>query len=227
MTNDLAVSFLTTGSLYVALGQTLVLEATVDKSPDVNVVLVTWERNNPTGSLRLAEYPGRIFNPRVTLEREGEWIRLSDVQESDYGNYTVSVTDSYGTQKHDMKIVLKAEKPPEASVVLLCDVSREEAQWDSPVFTWLVDGVELTNQTANMSDGGSKLHLQGMKGHNYTCISNSSLGTSVSHFIIPECTECPSCSNDVAIAMTIEAMIVLVISVLSCYVLMKQKKLSF
>ena len=108
MTNDLAVSFLTTGSLYVALGQTLVLEATVDKSPDVNVVLVTWERNNPTGSLRLAEYPGRIFNPRVTLEREGEWIRLSDVQESDYGNYTVSVTDSYGTQKHDMKIVLKA-----------------------------------------------------------------------------------------------------------------------
>lgn len=78
-----------------------------------------------------------------------------------------------------------SEKPPEASVVLLCDVSREEAQWDSPVFTWLVDGVELTNQTANMSDGGSKLHLQGMKGNNYTCISNSSLGTSVSHFIIP------------------------------------------
>lgn len=75
--------------------------------------------------------------------------------------------------------------PPDASVSLLCGMSGERTQWDSPVVTWFVDGVEMTNQTANMSNGGSTLHLQEVKGHNYTCISDSSQGTAVAYFIIP------------------------------------------
>ncbi|XP_067253811.1 uncharacterized protein [Chanodichthys erythropterus] len=50
------------------------------------------------------------------------------------------------------------------------------AQWDSPQFSWLVDGVAVTNQTALLA-GGSRLDISQVKGVNYTCVIKSSLGT--------------------------------------------------
>ncbi|KAL2084050.1 hypothetical protein ACEWY4_019568 [Coilia grayii] len=215
--NGWAVHFINRGPLYVALGRTLVLEATIDKTPGVDILLMTWERKNRIGSMRLAEYPGDVIHRRVSLGKGGVEIRLRDVEESDYGNYTFAVTDAKGTQKQDVAVVLRADKPPEASVVLLCDASRDRAQWDSSVVTWLVDGVEVTNQTAHTSEGGSRLHLQELKGRNYTCISNSSLGTSVAHFIIPGCPKETGCSSSVAVALTIVALVFLATSAVTFY----------
>ncbi|KAL2084051.1 hypothetical protein ACEWY4_019569 [Coilia grayii] len=175
--------------IYVALGRDLVLEAFIEKLPVEKVLMVTWERNSDTGARRVATFPGKTQDPRISMTSEGTTLRISGVQESDFGRYTITVTDQDGTQTLVDNDVRKNDRPPEASVVLLCDVSRDRAQWDSPVVTWLVDGVEVTNQTAHTSEGGSRLHLQELKGRNYTCICNSSLGTSVAHFIIPDSTE--------------------------------------
>ncbi|XP_031431757.1 uncharacterized protein LOC105901619 [Clupea harengus] len=224
LVQGLSVHFKIPKPIYVALGRELVLDASIEKTTEEKIFMVTWERISDKGARRLATYPGKTQDPKISMEREGSTLRIAGVQESDFGRYTITVTNQNGIQTSDEKDVGKHEKPPEASVVLLCDVSREEAQWDSPVFTWLVDGVELTNQTANMSDGGSKLHLQGMKGNNYTCISNSSLGTSVSHFIIPDSTEgpdgCPSCP-----IRTVIVSLVIVLAVIGLFLFLRRNRL--
>ncbi|XP_062394580.1 uncharacterized protein LOC134082694 [Sardina pilchardus] len=188
MVEGLSVRFKNPHPFYVALGRELVLEASIEKTPAENIFMVAWECNTAAGSRRLATWqgdPGNMQDPRISIEKGGATLKISGVRESDFGRYTITATDQDGRQTSMEKYVSKSEKPPKASVQLRCDVSHERAQWDSPVVTWLVDGVEVTNQTANISDGGSKIHLQEANGHNYTCISNSSLGTSVAHFIIP------------------------------------------
>ncbi|KAL2084052.1 hypothetical protein ACEWY4_019570 [Coilia grayii] len=191
----------------VALGRELVLQSITKKLPTEDILMVTWEYNGDTGMRRLATIPGKIQDYRISMEDGGTTLRLSDIQESDFGRYIITVTGLDGTQSSAYKDVRKSDRPPEASVVLLCDVSPEGAQWDSPVVTWLVDGVKVTNQTAHTSEGGSKLHLQELKGRNYTCISNSSLGTSVAHFILPDsavsgnpCAVCV-CSSNIIVAL--------------------------
>ncbi|KAK6326158.1 hypothetical protein J4Q44_G00018030 [Coregonus suidteri] len=78
----------------------------------------------------------------------------------------------------------------ERVLLLLWRLCRSCVRWPmtghsgtSPVFSWLVDGVEVSNQTANLSTDGRRLYVSGMKGHNYTCVVNSSLGTSVTYYI--------------------------------------------
>lgn len=185
MVQGLSVHFKIPKPFYVALGRELVLEAMIEKTLGEKIFMVTWELSTNTGARRLATYPGKIQEPRISIEEEGATLRISAVQESDFGHYTITVTDGDGRQKSAGKDIEKNVDPPDASVSLLCGMSGERTQWDSPVVTWFVDGVELTNQTANMSNGGSRLHLQDVKGHNYTCISDSSQGTAVAYFIIP------------------------------------------
>ncbi|KAG5270760.1 hypothetical protein AALO_G00171960 [Alosa alosa] len=189
MAQGLSVHFTNPHPFHVALGRELVLEAFIEKIPVEKIFMVAWECNTAAGSRRLATWqgdPGKTQGPRISIEKGGATLKISGVRDSDFGRYTITVTDQDGTQTFSEKDVSKSEEPPKASVKLQCDVSGERAQWDSPVITWLVDGVEVTNETSNISDAGSKLHLQEAKGHNYTCISNSSLGISVAHFIIPE-----------------------------------------
>lgn len=66
---------------------------------------------------------------------------------------------------------------------------HDKAQWDSPQFSWLVDGVPVTNQT------GSRLNISEVQGVNYTCVIKSSLGvTLTTHYEAPkgifQCQEC-------------------------------------
>ncbi len=79
-------------------------------------------------------------------------------------------------------------EPLKASVTRLleCVVDNHSMkQWDSPRFSWLVDGVKVTNQTALLADG-RRLDIAEVKGVNYTCIIESSLGTVTTHYQIPQ-----------------------------------------
>ncbi|KAJ8341036.1 hypothetical protein SKAU_G00333270 [Synaphobranchus kaupii] len=49
---------------------------------------------------------------------------------------------------------------------------------------WLANGVD---RTANLSADGMKLYPSGACVHNYTCIVNSSLGTSSTHYLNTGC----------------------------------------
>ncbi|XP_063054828.1 uncharacterized protein LOC134449021 isoform X1 [Engraulis encrasicolus] len=188
---SLSVRYIDEQPIYVSVGRDLVLETVIEKLPQEKVLMVTWERTSDAGARRLATIPGKTQDSRISTAKDGATLRISGLQESDFGHYTITVTDQDGTQTFKGKDVRKNDRPPETSVVLLCDVSAARAQWDRPVVTWLVDGVKLTNQTANTSEGGSKLHLQEVKGRNYTCISDSSLGTSTAHFILADSTQIP------------------------------------
>ncbi|XP_063054824.1 uncharacterized protein LOC134449018 [Engraulis encrasicolus] len=205
-TDAWGVRYTTKGPLYVALGRDLVLTATILNVSNETSLTLSWERGNQAhGTMRLADRPGRLIHPRVTIE--DKVLRLRGMEESDYGDYKFTATNKIGEMKHDTVAVRKAERPPAASIVLLCHVS-ETCQWDSPVVTWLVDGVKVTNQGARTSEGGAKLHLQEVKGRIYTCISDSCLGTSTAHFFF---------AGNVAVALTVERLLILATFGLSFY----------
>ncbi len=87
-----------------------------------------------------------------------------------------------------MHFLFFSVEPLKASVTRLleCVVDNHSmTQWDSSQFSWLVDGVKVTNQTALLADG-RRLDIAEVKGVNYTCIIESSLGTVTTHYQIPE-----------------------------------------
>ncbi|XP_050986960.1 uncharacterized protein LOC127178262 isoform X2 [Labeo rohita] len=178
----ISVHFLTRRPIYVALGQTIVLEAAFEKDPDDKIDMVTWDRERGRDNVRLS--PGN----KISLEKRDALLRVSGVAEEDFGTYKVTVTDSNGYQQHDSIEVRKIVEPLKASVtrVLECIVDNHGmTQWDSPQYSWLVDGVTVTNQTALLANG-SRLDISEIKGVNYTCIVKSSLGTVTTHFQMPK-----------------------------------------
>ncbi|XP_077077649.1 uncharacterized protein LOC143730945 [Siphateles boraxobius] len=182
---SISVHFKTGRPLYVALGQTLVLEADFKKNPDDVIDMVTWDRARGKDNTRLSGAHGS----RISFEKDDALLRITDVAEEDFGIYKVTVTDSNGYQEHDSVEVRKIEEPPKAGIarVLECVVDKhDKTQWDSPQFSWLVDGVPVTNQT------GSRLNISEFQGVNYTCVIKNGLNiTLTTHYEAPK--ECRSC----------------------------------
>ncbi|XP_067305602.1 leucine-rich repeats and immunoglobulin-like domains protein 1 isoform X2 [Pseudorasbora parva] len=202
----ISVHFKTGRPLYVALGRTLVLEATFKKNPDDVIDMVTWDRRSGKDNIRLSGAHGS----RISLENDDALLRITDVAEGDFGIYKVTVTDSNGYQQHDSLEVRKIEKPPKASIarVLECVVDKHDmTQWDSPQFSWLVDGVPVNNQTALLG-GGSRLDISEVKGVNYTCVTESSLGTHTTHYEAPKESESrPCCMGLIPVVIIIAALL--------------------
>ncbi|XP_048009206.1 uncharacterized protein LOC125243523 [Megalobrama amblycephala] len=199
---EISVHFKTGRPLYVALGQTLVLEAAFEKNPGDVIDMVTWDRERGKENIRLSGAAGS----RISFEKGDALLRITDVAEGDFGIYKVTVTDSNGYQRHDTVEVRKIEEPPKAVIVrvLECVLEKHDmAQWDSPQFSWLVDGVAVTNQTALLA-GGSRLDISQVKGVNYTCIIKSSLGTRVTtHYEEQPKESWNPCSGRIAVIVTV------------------------
>ncbi|XP_071253874.1 uncharacterized protein [Salvelinus alpinus] len=178
----LSVHFQNKGLLYVAPGRDLVLRAQFQITPTEKIIMVIWDRQTEKGQgqVRLADHQEAPGNP---LDQKGALFRVENISSSNYGVYTITVTDQMGNEQSANILVREIVAAPVASLSLQCEVANDRAQWDSPVFSWLVDGVELSNQTANLSADGRRLYVSGMKGHNYTCVVNSSLGTSVTYYV--------------------------------------------
>ncbi|KAG7317930.1 hypothetical protein KOW79_018965 [Hemibagrus wyckioides] len=176
MSESIAVKFSQNEPLYVALGQTLVLEVQFQLQQKETIQLLTWELKNSNGEVRVAEGL-TTYNNRTAVGKSGALLRIKGVVDSDYGIYKVTVTSDNGDQMSDSRQVLQITNPPTASLSMHCSVAAQGAQWDSPSFLWYVDGVKVTNETGEISEEGSLLRLVKL-GHNYTCIASSSQGTS-------------------------------------------------
>ncbi|KAL4657605.1 hypothetical protein GN956_G4342 [Arapaima gigas] len=184
-----SIQFSSQKPLYVALDQTLVLESKINTTGR-SVSTVTWERQTeePTNTrVRIAEFPSGTSSPdpRITVAVEGPYLRLrvTKFRKEDCGIYTVRVTDNDGNEESTQRTVREAEVVPKVSISLLCDVSSEREQWDSPAFQWLVDGEAVSNQTANLSADGRQLFPGGTRGRNYTCVVTSSQGRSIAQYM--------------------------------------------
>ncbi|KAJ8341037.1 hypothetical protein SKAU_G00333280 [Synaphobranchus kaupii] len=164
----IAVKFPSDLPLSVALGRTLVLEAQIDKGPE-ETVSVRWSIKQGSKTYR---FPNQE-NAKLTVDNF-----------SKAGNYTITVMDKSGKEVSASRFVRESEVAPRVSIPLLCEVSNDSEQWDTPKFMWLANGVDTT---ANLSADGKMLYPSGACVHNYTCIVNSSLGTSSTHYLNTGC----------------------------------------
>ncbi|KAI1894827.1 hypothetical protein AGOR_G00119760 [Albula goreensis] len=179
----ISVRFPSEKPLHAALARTLVVEAQIEEQPGEEVVDVTWERESEGSQGKVRLYPVDPQDPRLSVERDGATLRVTNLRQEDYGVYIFTVTNQEGYQAFAKRTVRKSEVPPKATIPLLCDVTHGYEQWDTPVIVWLVDGVKVSNQTtANLSADGRMLYPSGECVRNYTCIVNSSLGYSTAHF---------------------------------------------
>ncbi|KAK1806377.1 hypothetical protein P4O66_004900 [Electrophorus voltai] len=92
-----SVRFPSREPVYVALGRTLVLKAQFEVQPAEEIRLVTWDHKRGSQEVRLVTN-NSPHNNRVTVEMDRQQLRLTGVQNSDYGHYTVMVTDDKGNQ---------------------------------------------------------------------------------------------------------------------------------
>uniref|UniRef100_A0A3B1IZF6 Ig-like domain-containing protein n=1 Tax=Astyanax mexicanus TaxID=7994 RepID=A0A3B1IZF6_ASTMX len=154
--------------IYVSYGRKLALQAQVTKSPAEILLLVTWDVRNGEGEFRL--------DTNKSPDPDNVHLQIAKVER--YGSYIVTVTDSHGDQTYASVEVRKSTNPPKASVSMLCSIIPEGPMWDSPVFSWWVNGIKVTNQTAHLSSDGSRIHLVNTLANNYTCVVDSSQGSS-------------------------------------------------
>ncbi|XP_076868571.1 uncharacterized protein LOC143519236 [Brachyhypopomus gauderio] len=216
----LSVKFPCRESVNVALGRTLVLKAQFDIDPTEEIRLVTWDRKSGSQEVRLATNAA-TRDPRVSVKMNHQQLQITGVQDSDYGTYTVTVTNDKGTQRSD-SVNVENVQTPKASLSLTCTVQRQETCWDIPTFTWLLDGIKATNGTVDMSEDGSTIYLQRTLAHNYTCIVDSNQGTSVVEGIqVPEPgptpEPCPGPNHAGLIAAVVIEALVIVIFIGYCY----------
>ncbi|TSK20167.1 hypothetical protein Baya_1715 [Bagarius yarrelli] len=186
VSESITVKFLNREPLYVEPGRTLVLEAEFQLQPNEQIMFSTWERENSDGEVRLARN-NKANNDRTFVEKDGALLRIKGVIKSDYGLYKVIVTATDGIQVTDYRSVIEITNPSTPSLAMKCSVPTQGAQWDSPRFSWQVDGVSVTNETAELD--GSLLRLINL-GRNYTCVTDSSQGTGkveVLMKVLPSC----------------------------------------
>lgn len=208
----LSVSFPFKGDLYVAEGREMSLKAAFQKDPSEKIIIVTWELKNDEGPVR--RLATRMDSTEEPLDQHHSTWREAVMTADMYGSYTITVTKEDGTQKAANVNAKKNDASPVATISLHCDMARDRAQWDSPRFSWLVDGLSVSHKTANLSEDGSQLYLTGKRGHNYTCIVDSSLGTSTLRYIT-DATECPASQPGWSLWICLGALIVLTVLVVS------------
>ncbi|XP_049323673.1 uncharacterized protein LOC111197455 isoform X2 [Astyanax mexicanus] len=188
--------------IYVSYGRKLALQAQVTKSPAETLLLVTWDVRNGEGEFRL--------DTNKSPDPDNVHLQVAKVER--YGSYIVTVTDRLGDQTSASVEVRKSTNPPKASVSMQCSIIPEGPMWDSPVFSWWVNGNKVTNQTSHLSSDGSRIHLVNTLDNNYTCVVDSSQGSSTVQ--INTVTEpCSSRSGLIAVAV-IEGILLAIVLVI-------------
>ncbi|XP_052002593.1 uncharacterized protein LOC127657754 [Xyrauchen texanus] len=218
----ISVNFKTGQPLYVALKNTLVLEAVFHKEPEDKIDIVSWDRERGQESVRIS---GTTQDQRISFQKDDTLLRITNISEHDFGIYKVTVTDSNGEQQHNSIEVRMMEKPPKVSIthMLECVVDTNNVvQWDTPQFSWFVDGVAVTSQTALLADG-RKLNISEVKGDNYTCVIQSSLGKVTTHYETSKETptppnSLPCCKGLIVTGVTLAALFVI------CVILLKRSR---
>ncbi|KAJ8341038.1 hypothetical protein SKAU_G00333290 [Synaphobranchus kaupii] len=190
----LSVQFPSEQPVYVIPKQSLVLEARIDLADREQVAVVTWERElegrtNP-GKVKVAEFPEKASDPRITTEQQGATLRLRDFRHDDRGIYTVTVTSRAGPKSSAARTVREYEAVHHVSVainvshsLLLCG----EAWGTDPHFSWLHEKVALTEEVGRVSADGTVLYLSAQPCGHFTCIVSNSLGHSSATYTAEPC----------------------------------------
>ncbi|KAI4890762.1 hypothetical protein NFI96_014115 [Prochilodus magdalenae] len=182
---SLSVSFPGQLPIYVVNGRTLTLQAQIEQSPGESISKVTWEHEaegtrNPRRTV-VAEFPSRGSGERVTVEKGGAVMKLSNYQRSDSGVYIVTVTEKSRGPVSANCSVYEYEAVHHVSVMV--NVSHSilhcrEAWGTDPVFSWMHEKVTVTDNVGKVSADGSTLHLSiPLCGH-FTCVVSNKLGHS-------------------------------------------------
>ncbi|XP_072548563.1 uncharacterized protein [Salminus brasiliensis] len=205
----ISVSFPYKQPVYVAPDRILILQAQLTLGPGESVRLLTWDLRRGGGEKRLAT----VNYPDV----KNIQYKINNVTTDQTGTYVLTITDGSGEQKPALVDVRISQKPPQASLSMQCIVVPERPLWDSPVFSWWVNGNEVTNQTANLSADGSTLYLTSSLGSNYTCAFDSSQGSSSVQSVRDPKPDTSSCSNAGTIIAVIEAIVIVGLLLKLCW----------
>ncbi|KAM9436153.1 uncharacterized protein Hap1MRO34_000681 isoform 1-T2 [Clarias gariepinus] len=215
---SISVTFPNKEPLFIALGRTLVLEAQFQLQPSENILLRTWELKNDAGEVRVAEdLTGN--NNRTTVEKNGALLRIREFKDVDFGIYKITVTTYNGDQVSDSREVIKISSPPRVYLSMQCNIQSVGTQWDSPVYSWQVDGVGVSNATMVSTDG-SALLVKNLSG-SYTCITESSQGRSEATVAVQGSDK--SSHTGLIVVIVLEAIIIFVLTGLCCYMRRKSK----
>ncbi|XP_036413858.1 uncharacterized protein si:dkeyp-97a10.2 [Colossoma macropomum] len=180
-----SVRFPSQQPIYVVSGENLILQAQIDQSPGEFISKVTWEHEaeatKNSGKTTVAEFPFKSSGGRVTVEKDGAVMKLSNYQRTDSGVYTITVTNQHGGQASARCNVHEYEAVHHVSVMV--NVSHSvlhcrEAWGTDPVFSWLHEKAAVTEAVGKVSTDGSSLQLSiPLCGH-FTCVVSNKLGHS-------------------------------------------------
>ncbi|XP_066500253.1 uncharacterized protein si:dkeyp-97a10.2 isoform X2 [Hoplias malabaricus] len=203
---SLSVSFQSLQPVYMVSGQTLVLQALIDTQPGKPISKVIWEHEaegtKNSGKTVVAVFPVKSPGGRVTVEKDGAVMKLSNYQRPDSGVYTVTVTDQSGNQGSAQCTVHEYEAVHHVSVMV--NVSHSvlhcrEAWGTEPAFYWLHEQVAVTEAVGKVSADGSTLQLSTpMCGH-FTCVVSNKLGHSSATYTAAPCERRSSGGTAVAV----------------------------
>uniref|UniRef100_A0A3B4DKN2 Immunoglobulin I-set domain-containing protein n=1 Tax=Pygocentrus nattereri TaxID=42514 RepID=A0A3B4DKN2_PYGNA len=97
-----SVRFPSQQPVYVINGENLILQAQIDWSLGESISKVTWaheaEGTKNSGKTVVAEFPFKSSGGRVTVEKDGAVMKLSNYQRTDSGAYTITVSNQHGDQ---------------------------------------------------------------------------------------------------------------------------------
>ncbi|KAL7836059.1 hypothetical protein SRHO_G00284060 [Serrasalmus rhombeus] len=180
-----SVRFPSQQPVYVINGENLILQAQIDCSLGESISKVTWEHEaegtKNSGKTIVAEFPFKSSGGRVTVEKDGAVMKLSNYQRTDSGRYTITVTNQHGDQASARCSVHEYEAVHHVSVMV--NVSHSvlhcrEAWGTDPVFSWLHEQAAVTEAVGKVSADGSSLQLSiPLCGH-FTCVVSNKLGHS-------------------------------------------------
>ncbi|KAJ8405002.1 hypothetical protein AAFF_G00329230 [Aldrovandia affinis] len=190
----LSVHFPSEQPLHVILTQTLVLEAQIDLGMGEQVTLVTWERESLGGDssekVKVAEFPQKTANPRITTEKQGATLRVTDFRHEDQGVYTITVMEQGNVQSLASKIIQVYEAVHHVSVAINVShslLSCGEAWGTDPRFSWLHETGVVTEEVGRVSADGKVLQLFAKPCGHFTCIVSNSLGHSSATYTAEPC----------------------------------------
>ncbi|XP_035248180.1 uncharacterized protein LOC118213370 [Anguilla anguilla] len=191
---SLSVQFQSEEPVYVILSQTLVLEARLDLADGEQVATVTWEREaegrTDRGKVKVAEFPGKAPDARVTTEQQGATLRVTGFSHEDRGIYTVTATGTAGSRSSAARTVREYEAVNHVSVAI--NVSHwllwcGEAWGTDPRYSWLHEKAPVTEEVGRASPDGTELHLSGRPCGHFTCIVSNRLGHSSATYTAEPC----------------------------------------
>ncbi|XP_051575356.1 muscle, skeletal receptor tyrosine protein kinase-like isoform X2 [Myxocyprinus asiaticus] len=188
----LSLHFTNQQPIYVIKGHSLILQVQTDLLHGERVAKVTWDHKakNSAKNLTVAEFPGRVFDERVTVDQQGFTLKIRDYEPADSGVYTITVTNQSGQRRSEQQIVQDYLAVNHVSVMVNvshCILHCMEAWGTEPTFTWLHEQAAVTEEVGRVSTDGTSLYVSSTFCGHFTCVVSNKLGHSSATYTAEPC----------------------------------------